>query len=191
MTKARLETFSDGVIAIIMTVMVLELKTPHTSDLASLSAVAPTLVTYLLSFVYLGIYWNNHHHMFHAVKHVSGGVLWANMHLLFWLSLVPFVTAWMGGTTFDNGPVLAYGLVLLGAAVAYTILTTVLVNVHGKDSNFAKRLGSDFKGKISLVLYLIGIALSAIQHYVACAFYAVVALIWLVPDRRFEATDDV
>lgn len=186
MTKGRLEAFSDGVIAIIITVMVLELKVPHSPQLAALEGIAPTLLSYLLSFVFLGIYWSNHHHMLQAVKHVSGAVLWANLHLLFWLSLTPFVTAWLGESDFASGPVGAYGFVLLMSAIAYTALTRTLLRANGPHSDFAKGLGSDMKGKVSVVLYLFAIGVSQIERYVSCGIFALVALIWLVPDKRFE-----
>ena len=186
MGKGRLEAFSDGVLAIIVTIMVLELKVPHGTDLASLEPLVPTILSYALSFIYTGIYWNNHHHMFHAVKHVNGAVLWANLHLLFWLSLVPFVTSWMGENHFATVPVALYGVVLLCAALAYTILTTALTKLHGHDSMFAKALGSDFKGKVSLAIYITAITVAFYAPWIACTLYAVVAMIWLIPDRRFE-----
>jgi len=186
MNKARLEAFSDGVIAVIITVMVLELKVPHDADAHALVPLIPTFLSYVLSFVYVGIYWNNHHHMFHAVHHVNGAILWANLHLLFWLSLVPFVTGWMDETHFAALQVAAYGGVLLLSACAYSILTMVLVANHGKDSLIARALGSDSKGKISLAIYVIAIAIALWQRWIACALYALVAAIWLVPDRRFE-----
>ena len=185
MNKARLEAFSDGVIAVIITIMVLELKVPHDSDPHALVPLIPVFLSYLLSFVYVGIYWNNHHHMFHAVHHVNGAILWANLHLLFWLSLVPFVTGWMNETHFAPLQVAAYGGVLIAAACSYSILTTVLVAAHGRDSLIAKALGRDFKGKISLAIYIVAIALAYWEPWIACALYAVVAAIWLVPDRRF------
>jgi uncharacterized membrane protein len=186
MNKARLEAFSDGVIAVIITIMVLELKVPHDADPHALVPLVPVFLSYVLSFVYVGIYWSNHHHMFHAVHHVNGAIQWANLHLLFWLSLVPFVTGWMNETHFAPLQVAAYGAVLLLAACAYTILTKVLVAEHGKDSQIAKALGSDFKGNISLAIYVVAIALAYWQRWIACGLYAVVAAIWLVPDRRFE-----
>ena len=186
MNKGRLEAFSDGVIAVIITIMVLELKVPHDADPEALVPLIPVFLSYVLSFVYVGIYWSNHHHMFHAVHHVNGAILWANLHLLFWLSLVPFVTGWMDETHFAPLQVAAYGAVLLLSASAYTILTRVLVADHGKDSLIAKALGSDFKGNISLAIYVVAIAIAFWQRWIACALYAVVAAIWLVPDRRFE-----
>jgi TMEM175 potassium channel family protein len=184
--KGRLEAFSDGVIAVIITIMVLELKVPHDADPAALLPLVPVFLSYVLSFVYVGIYWNNHHHMFHAVHHVNGATLWANLHLLFWLSLVPFVTGWMNESHFGALQVAAYGAVLLCAGCAYTILTLVLVARHGKDSLLARALGKDFKGKISLAIYVIAIAIAFAQPWIACGLYALVAAIWLCPDQRFE-----
>jgi uncharacterized membrane protein len=186
MTKTRLEAFTDGVIAVIITIMVLEMKVPHGIEPAVLAPLVPVLLTYVLSFIFVGIYWNNHHHMFHAVHQVNGAVLWANLHLLFWLSLVPFVTGWMGENHFETLPVAAYGVVLLCSALAYTVLTRTLLPIHGKDSTFAKALGRDFKGYVSLVIYVVSIALAFVQPWVACAGYVLVAAIWIVPDRRFE-----
>jgi uncharacterized membrane protein len=186
MNKARLEAFSDGVIAVIITIMVLELKVPHEAGVNALAPLIPTFLSYVLSFVYVGIYWSNHHHMFHAVHQVNGAILWANLHLLFWLSLVPFVTGWMDETHFAPLQVAAYGAVLLCSACAYTILTMVLVRKHGKDSLIARALGADFKGKISLAIYVVAIGLAFWERWIACALYALVAAIWLVPDRRFE-----
>jgi len=186
MNKDRLEAFSDGVIAVIITIMVLEMKVPHDADPAALVPLIPIFLSYVLSFVYVGIYWSNHHHMFHAVHHVNGAILWANLHLLFWLSLVPFVTGWMDETHFAPLQVAAYGVVLLCAACAYTILTVVLVANHGKDSLLAKALGRDFKGKISLAIYVVAIAFAFAWPWIACGLYALVAAIWLFPDRRFE-----
>ena len=186
MNKARLEAFSDGVIAVIITIMVLELKVPHDTDPAALAPLIPVFLAYVMSFVYTGIYWSNHHHMFHAVHHVNGATLWANLHLLFWLSLVPFVTGWMDETHFAPLQVAAYGAVLLCAALAYTILTRVLLASHGKDSLIAKALGKDFKGKISIVIYFVAIALAFAYPLVSCGLYALVAAIWLCPDQRFE-----
>jgi uncharacterized membrane protein len=186
MKKTRLEAFSDGVLAIIITIMVLELKVPHGTTLAALAPMWPTLLGYLLSFIYIGIYWNNHHHLWHAAEHVTGGVLWANLHLLFWLSLVPFVTAWMGENHFAAVPVAVYGAVLLGAALAYYVMTLVLLASHAPDSLLARALGRDFKGKVSLVIYVAGIAVAFVLPALAGALYALVAVIWLVPDRRVE-----
>src|SRR5438067_7809704 len=190
MGKGRLEAFSDGVIAVIITIMVLEMKVPHAIDAAALRPVLPIFLSYVLSFVFVGIYWNNHHHMFHAVHHVNGATLWANLHLLFWLSLVPFVTGWMDENHFAAVTVAAYGIVLLGAACAYTILTLVLLASHGKDSPLAKALGKDFKGKISLVLYVAAIPLAFVQAWISGGLYVLVAAIWLCPDRRFEKLFD-
>jgi uncharacterized membrane protein len=186
MTKSRLEAFSDGVLAIIITIMVLELKVPHEASLAALVKLWPVLLSYIMSFVFIAIYWNNHHHMFQMVHRLSGGVLWANMHLLFWLSLVPFVTGWMGENHFARLPVAVYGIVLLCAGIAYFVLARVLVNVQGKDSDLARALGSDKKGRVSLVLYAIGIALAFPLPAGAAVLYGIVELIWLVPDRRIE-----
>jgi uncharacterized membrane protein len=186
MNRARLEAFTDGVIAVIITVMVLEMKVPHGVELAVLAPVLPVFLTYVLSFIYVGIYWSNHHHMFHAVHHVNGAVLWANLHLLFWLSLVPFVTGWMGENHFEPTPVAAYGTILLCSALSYTILTRGLLRTHGKDSLFARGLGRDTKGYVSLGLYLAALPLAFVQPWISCAFYVVVACIWIVPDRRFE-----
>ena len=188
MSKNRLEAFSDGVIAIIITIMVLELKVPHEATLAALVPVAPVFLSYVLSFVFLGIYWSNHHHLLQAVKHVDGRVLWANLHLLFWLSLTPFVTGWMGENQFAAWPVALYGTVLLFAAIAYFILARSLVSLHGTDSVIGIALGRDFKGKISMVIYLMAIPLAFIKSWLACALYVLVAVMWLVPDRRIERT---
>jgi uncharacterized membrane protein len=188
MSKGRMEAFSDGVIAIIITIMVLELKLPHEANLAALLPLAPVFVSYLLSFVFLGIYWSNHHHLLQAVKHVDGRVLWANLHLLFWLSLTPFVTAWMGENRFAAWPVALYGTVLLFAAIAYFILARALISLHGRDSVLATALGRDFKGKISMVIYLAAIPLAFVRSWFACALYVLVAVMWLVPDRRIEKT---
>jgi len=188
MSKGRLEAFSDGVIAIIITIMVLELNVPREANLAALVPVVPVFLSYVLSFIFLGIYWNNHHHLLQAIKHVDGRVLWANLHLLFWLSLIPFVTAWMGENNFATWPVVLYGVALLFAAVAFFILSRVLVGLHGKDSVLATALGRDFKGKISVVIYLAAIPLAFVNPWFACALYVFVAVMWLVPDRRIEKT---
>jgi uncharacterized membrane protein len=188
MTKGRLEAFSDGVIAIIITIMVLELKTPHESELAALSPLIPTFLSYVLSFVNVGIYWNNHHHLFQAVQQVNGRTLWANLHLLFWLSLFPFATAWMGENHFASLPVAFYGVVLLFAAIAYFILTRTLIYHHGKDSTLANALGRDFKGKVSVLIYAVAIPLAFAKPWLACALYILVAVMWLIPDRRLEKT---
>jgi uncharacterized membrane protein len=182
-----LEAFSDGVIAIIITVMVLEMKVPHGTDWAALRPLAPVFVSYALSFVYLGIYWNNHHHLLQAVRHVNGRTLWANMHLLFWLSLVPFVTSWMGENHVAAWPVAVYGVVMLLAAIAYFILTRVLVALHGKDSPIATAVGRDRKGQLSVLLYTLAIPLSFLSPSLAFAVYVVVAIIWFVPDSRIES----
>ncbi len=186
MNKGRMEAFSDGVITVIITIMVLELRTPEGMDWAALESQMPIFLSYLLSFVFVGIYWANHHHMFQCVEGIHGGVLWANLHLLFWLSLTPFVTAWMGETHFAPWPVALYGVVLLMSGTAYFILSRVLLRHHGEDSTFAAALGSDFKGKISLVCYTVAIPLALVRPRAACASYVAVALTWLVPDRRFE-----
>ena len=188
MSKGRLEAFSDGVIAILITIMVLALTVPREATLAALRPLIPTFLSYALSFVFLGIYWNNHHHLFQATKRVDGRVLWANMHLLFWLSLVPFATAWMGENDFAHWPVALYGVVLLFAAMAYFILVRALIALHGSDSTLATALGSDFKGKVSIGLYLVAIILSFINSGLACAVYVLVAVMWLIPDRRIEKT---
>jgi len=188
MTKGRMEAFSDGVIAIIITIMVLELRPPTGTDIASLTPLLPVFLSYALSFVFLGIYWNNHHHLLQAIKHVDGRVLWANLHLLFWLSLTPFVTAWMGENHFAPWPVALYGFVLLFSAIAYFILTKVLLAVHGTDSLLAAALGGDFKGQISLVIYGVAIMLSFVATWASCALYVLVAIMWLVPDKRIEKT---
>jgi TMEM175 potassium channel family protein len=186
-TKGRLEAFSDGVISILITIMVLELRTPAGTDWAALRPLVPVLLTYLLSFVFLGIYWNNHHHMLHAAQRINGKVLWANLHLLFWLSLVPFVTGWMGQNHFAPIPTAVYGTVLLMAAVAYTILKEALVVAQGPGSRLEAALGSDLKGKVSLALYLAAIPLAFVNQWIADALYVSVALIWLVPDPRIES----
>ena len=186
MGSGRLEAFSDGVLAIIITIMVLELKAPHGAGLADLRPLIPVFLSYVLSFVYIGIYWSNHHHLMHAVSHVNGRALWANLHLLFWLSLIPFATAWMGENSFAAWPVALYGVVLLSAAIAYFILTRVLVSYHGEDSALAKALGKDAKGKASVVFYAAAIPLSFVSSWLACALYVMVAVMWLIPDRRIE-----
>jgi uncharacterized membrane protein len=186
MHKSRLEAFSDGVIAIIITVMVLELKPPQGADPGALRPLIPIFLSYVLSFINLGIYWNNHHHLFQAIERVNGRVLWANLHLLFWLSLFPFGTAWMGENNFAVWPVALYGIDLLLAAVAYFILVRALLSLHGSESTLAVALGSDFKGKISIVLYLIAVPLAFINSWIAFAIYVLVAAMWLVPDMRIE-----
>lgn len=186
MNKSRLEAFSDGVIAILITIMVLEMKVPVGKDFASLKPVLPKFISYVLSFIYLGIYWNNHHHMMHTVKRVRGGILWANLHLLFWLSLVPFVTDWMGENHFAPVPVALYGVVLLMAAIAYYILQGQILHIHGKDSLLSRALGKDIKGKMSPVLYLTAILSTYVNQWIAGVIYVLVALIWLIPDKRIE-----
>jgi len=190
MTKSRLEAFSDGVIAILITIMVLELHTPHSGDVAGLLEVLPTVGLYALSFVYLGIYWNNHHHLLHATSQINGTVLWANLHLLFWLSLIPFATRWMGESGLAPLPTAAYGGVLLLAAVAYTILVRCILACQPPNSLLATAIGSDRKGNVSLVLNALGIALTFVNAWLGVALYALVALIWLVPDRRIEGRLD-
>ena len=185
MTKGRIEAFSDGVIAIIITIMVLELKVPHGEGLDALLPLLPVFLSYVLSFTNVGIYWNNHHHMFHAVKHVGGWVLWANLHLLFWLSLMPFATAFMGENGFAPVTVAVYAVDLMMCAVSYTLLVMALLAEHGAGSDFARALGSDRKGKISLACYGAAVVLAFVQPVVALALVAVVAAIWIVPDRRF------
>ena len=186
MGKGRLEAFSDGVMAIIITIMVLEMDVPSGTDWAALRPLVPVLLSYVLSFVFLGIYWSNHHHLMHAVRSVNGRILWANLHLLFWLSLTPFVTGWMGESRFATWPVAVYGFVLLAAAVAYFILTRSLISHDGKESTVATALGRDFKGKISVALYAAAIPLAFATPWLACALYVSVAIMWLVPDRRLE-----
>jgi len=186
MSKGRLEAFSDGVLAIIITIMVLELRVPHDTTFAALSPLLPVLLSYALSFIYLGIYWNNHHHMLHATQHIDGSVMWANLHLLFWLSLVPFVTGWAGENHFAMLPVAMYGVVLLMAAVAYTILQWRIIAHEGGESLLAHLVGRDRKGKGSVLIYIVSIPSVLLSPWIAVALYIVVALIWLVPDRRIE-----
>ena len=188
MSKGRLEAFSDGVIAILITIMVLELKIPHSADFAALSGLTPVFLSYLLSFIFLGIYWNNHHHLWQAAKHVNGAVLWANLHLLFWLSLIPFVTGWMGENEFARLPVALYGIVMWMAGFAYYILTQTLMSLHGNDSLLTTALGRRFKEIMSLVCYTIAILLAFINTGISLAIYVFVAGIWLVPDTRIEKT---
>jgi TMEM175 potassium channel family protein len=188
MSKSRMEAFSDGVLAVIITIMVLEMKSPVGPRLTALRPVVAVFLSYVLSFIYLGIYWNNHHHLLHATQHVNGSTLWANLHLLFWLSLVPFTTAWMGENHFTAWPVALYGTILLLAATAYFILTRTLISLHGRGSTLARSIGSDLKGKISLVVYAVAVALAFVQPRIACAGYVIVAIMWLVPDRRIERT---
>lgn len=186
MGKGRLEAFSDGVIAIIITIMVLELKVPHGEYLDSIAPLWPVFLSYVLSFIIVAIYWNNHHHMLHSVKNVNGAVLWSNMHLLFWLSLMPFTTGWMGENHFAPLPVAVYGVDLLMCAIAYFILVRVLIAGHGRDSEFAARVGTDWKGKIPLVAYTAGIVLAFVNVWISLALYAGIAALWFIPDRRFE-----
>ena len=186
MTKSRLEAFSDGVIAIIITIMVLELKVPHSADLAALRPLVPELLSYVLSFAFVGIYWNNHHHTLHASRLVNRPVLWANLHLLFWLSLVPFVTGWMGENQFARVPVALYGAVLLMCGIAYSILLRCLIALHGADSTLAHVIGRDRKGNVSIALYGAAIPLAFVSEWIAIAIYIVVSVMWLVPDRRIE-----
>jgi uncharacterized membrane protein len=186
MNKGRLEAFSDGVLAVIITIMVLEMKSPIGTRLAALKPVIPVFLSYVLSFVYIGIYWNNHHHLLHATQRVNGATLWANLHLLFWLSLVPFTTAWMGENHFDSWPVAVYGIVLLSAGIAYFILTRALITLHGQGSTLATSIGRDRKGKISIAIYVTAIPLAFEKSWIAGACYVIVAIIWLIPDRRIE-----
>lgn len=186
MGKTRLEAFSDGVIAIIITIMVLEMKVPHGDELKDLAPLLPVFISYILSFVYVGIYWNNHHHMLHTVHKVNGKVLWANLHLLFWMSLFPFVTGWMGENHFTTIPIALYGGVLMMAGIAYYILSQALIQLHGKNSTLAIAVGKDKKGIISVVIYSIAIPLSFINGYIGLALYTVVAAMWLIPDQRIE-----
>ena len=186
MGKTRLEAFSDGVIAIIITIMVLELRAPHGSEVGVLRPLLPAFLSYVLSFIHIAIYWNNHHHLIHTARHVTGGILWANIHLLFWLSLVPFVTAWMGENHFEQRPVALYGVVMLMSGVAYYILTVTLIRHHGPESALREAVGKDFKGVMSVAMYAIAIALSFINHWVALSIYWIVAVVWLIPDRRIE-----
>jgi uncharacterized membrane protein len=187
MSKTRLEAFSDGVVAILITILVLELRVPHGADFADLRPLAPVFSTYVLSFVFLGIYWNNHHHMLHAADRINGKILWANLHLLFWLSLIPFTTGWMGENHFAALPTAVYGVVLLAAGLAYLILSHAIIRHHGPDSRLARAVGKDLKGKVSALLYAVAIPAAFIQRWVALGLYVVVALIWLVPDKRIEA----
>ncbi len=186
MGKTRLEAFSDAVIAIIITIMVLEMQAPHGVEFKDLMPVLPIFGSYVLSFVYVGIYWNNHHHLLHTCRHVTGGILWANLHLLFWLSLVPFVTAWMGENHFDQQPVALYGVVMLMSGVAYYILSNTIIRHHGSDSALRAAVGSDVKGLMSVAMYAMAIAVSFVNHWIALAIYVAVVLMWLIPDRRIE-----
>ena len=186
MGKSRLEAFSDGVLAIIITIMVLELKVPHGETLDALKPLVPVFLSYLLSFIYVGIYWNNHHHLLHATQHVSGAVMWANLHLLFWLSLLPFVTGWMGENHFSSTTIALYGVVLLTSAVAFFILQRAIISHQGNDSLLAKAVGRDLKGKLSPAIYLLAIILAVLGIPMAGLLYVLVALLWLIPDRRIE-----
>jgi uncharacterized membrane protein len=186
MTKTRLEAFSDGVVAILITIMVLEFKVPHGSDWAALAPLLPKFLTYVMSFVFLGIYWTNHHHLIHAMREVTGGILWANLHLLFWLSLVPFVTAWMGENHRESIPTAVYGIVLLCDAIAYTILVRTILAHEGPKSTLRAAIGNDRKGNVSLVVYLIAVPLAFVNSVLALALYVSVAISWLIPDRRIE-----
>ena len=186
MTKERMEAFSDGVLAVFITIMVLDMKPPHDTQLAAMRPLIPVFLSYVLSFIYVGIYWNNHHHLLHATQQVSGAVLWANLHLMFWLSLIPFTTAWVGENHVDAWPVALYGIVLLCAAIAYYILTRVLIHVHGQGSKLAKSVGKDTKGKISIVVYAAAVPLAFVQPWIASVGYVIVAVMWLIPDPRIE-----
>ena len=186
MNKGRLEAFSDGVFAVIITIMVLEMKSPSGTSLPALRPVIPVFLSYVLSFVYIGIYWNNHHHLLHATERVNGATLWANLYLLFWLSLVPFTTAWMGENHFGSWPVAVYGIVLVLAGIAYFILTRVLIRLHGPDSTLATSIGRDRKAKISIAVYAAAIPLAFVKPWIAGACYVIVAIVWLIPDRRIE-----
>jgi uncharacterized membrane protein len=188
MGKTRLEAFSDGVIAIIITIMVLELKVPHGEDLAALGNLWPVFLSYVLSFVNVGIYWNNHHHLLHTVKQVSGPIMWANMALLFWLSLMPFTTGWMGENHFAQWPVSIYGIVLLLAGASYTLLASTIIASEGQDSLLAKAIGKDWKGKSSLIAYASAVVLAFVNPWISCAIYVAVAVMWFLPDRRIERT---
>ncbi|WP_263971609.1 TMEM175 family protein [Leptolyngbya ohadii] len=186
MSKGRLEAFSDAVVAIIITIMVLELKIPHGTDFAALRPLIPIFLSYVLSFIYLGIYWNNHHHLLQVVRHVNGSILWANLHLLFWLSLLPFVTGWAGENHFEPLPVALYGTVLLMAAIAYYILTRVLITSHGNESPLATAIGEDFKGKVSMAVYALAVPFAFVLPWFSSLLYVAVAGMWLIPDRRIE-----
>jgi uncharacterized membrane protein len=186
MGKTRLEAFSDGVLAILITIMVLELKVPHGSSFSDLVPVLPTFLSYVLSFIYIGIYWNNHHHMLHTVTCVSASILWANLHLLFWLSLFPFVTAWMGENHFDSAPAAAYGIVMLGAGIAYFVLQRRIIVAQGENSLLKRAIGRDLKGKLSPILYLLAIISTLFEHRIAFGLYILVAIMWFIPDKRIE-----
>jgi uncharacterized membrane protein len=186
MTKERMEAFSDGVLAVFITIMVLDMKPPHDTELAAMRPLIPVFLSYVLSFIYVGIYWNNHHHLLHATQQVSGAVLWANLHLMFWLSLIPFTTAWVGENHVKAWPVALYGIVLLCAALAYYILTRALIHLHGENSTLAKSVGEDKKGKISIAVYAAAVPLVFVQPWIASVGYVIVAVMWLIPDRRIE-----
>jgi uncharacterized membrane protein len=188
MSKGRMEAFSDGVLAVIITIMVLEMNPPRGIGLMALRPVLPVFFSYVLSFIYIGIYWNNHHHLLHATQHVTGGILWANLHLLFWLSLTPFATAWMGENHFAPWPVALYGMLLLFAGIAYFVLTKTLILHHGRNSTLAASIGSDRKGRISVAVYAVAVPLAFVQPWIACACYFLVAVMWLLPDPRIEKT---
>ena len=188
MHKTRLEAFSDGVIAIIITIMVLELKVPHGNNLTAIVALLPIFLSYVLSFVYVGIYWNNHHHMFFAVEKINGKVLWANLHVLFWLSLIPFGTEWMGENNFTKWPVVVYGFLLMMNGVAYSILASVLMKQAGKESKLTKAFGKDWKGKVSVLIYLLAIGLAFLNPKLSLVLYGTVAVLWFIPDPRIERT---
>lgn len=186
MDKGRLEAFSDGVFAVIITIMVLDLKAPHSENISSLKPLLPAFLCYILSYIYVGMYWNNHHHMLHAATRVNGAVLWANLHLLFWLSMFPFVTAWLGENHFAKLPTAVYGFVLLMAAISYSILQKFLISCEGENSHLAKAIGNDFKGKLSILTYVVAISITFYHHSIAQALYAFIAIMWLIPDRRIE-----
>jgi uncharacterized membrane protein len=188
MTKGRMEAFSDGVFAVIITIMVLEMNPPHGIHLMALRPLLPVFFSYVLSFLYIAIYWNNHHHLLHAAQNVTGGILWANLHLLFWLSLTPFASAWMGENDLAAWPVALYGVLLLFAAIAYFVLTKALIAHHGRDSTLAMSIGRDRKGRISLAVYVVAVPLAFVQPWIACACYFLVAVMWLIPDPRIEKT---
>jgi uncharacterized membrane protein len=186
MSKGRLEAFSDGVLAIVITIMVLELKVPHGTEVAALRSLVPVFLSYVLSFVFVGIYWNNHHHLLQAARHIDGRVLWANLHLLFWLSLVPFVTGWMGENHIAAAPVALYGVVMVCAGIAYYVLSLALVARNGRDSALARAIGRDLKGRVSVLVYAAAVGLAYVNPWIAIGLYVLVAIIWLVPDRRIE-----